>query len=508
MNPLDLLAGMVLDTGEPWGSVAADFQVADAEAIFAQVGPRWHYLVRPRGGSKTTDTAGIALAWLATEAPAGARSYVVASDEDQGALLIDSASALVDGTPALRTAIDVASLKLTARSGATVEALAADGPGMFGLRPHLMIVDEFANWPATRNSRRVWTAILSAMHKVPGSRLVILTSAGEPSGQAFKVLEEARRSDRWRTSEVTSLPWVDPAELEAQRPLLRDSEFARLHLGVWTQSEDRLVSEEDLLAAAVLDGPQAPVPGTSYVVTLDAGLVKDATVVVVAHAEPLGEGFGAPRRVVVDRLWRVKGSRLKPVQLATVESYILQVCREYHGAPLHADPYQVVGLLQRLRSKGVRASEFTFSSQSVGRVANALHLALRNRLLHIPNDPDLLSELGRVRLRESSPGAVRLDHDSGEHDDQAVAIAIAVAVLQGEGNVGAAFLDAWEREVAARDADPAAAVKREHPELGGLHFHSEIDRPVAGGKCGGGGNHRYQQVGDDWQCQRCQGYKP
>jgi phage FluMu gp28-like protein len=79
----------------------------------------------------------------------------------------------------------------------------------------------------------------------------------------------------------------------------------------------------------------------------------------------------------------------------------------------------------------VRASEFTFTAQSVGRVANALHLALRNRLLTLPNDPDLIAELGRVRLTQTSPGAVRLDHDSGEHDDQAVAIAIAVAVLQG-----------------------------------------------------------------------------
>jgi phage terminase large subunit-like protein len=429
---LDLLSGMTLDTGATWGSVAADFQRADAAAIFAETGPRWHYLVRPRGGSKTTDAAGIALAWLATEAPAGARAYVIASDEDQAALLIDSASGLIDGTPALRSAVSVQSLKLTARSGATVEALPADGSGAFGLRPHLVIVDEFANWPATRNSRRVWTAILSAMHKVPGSRLVILTSAGEPNGQAYKVLVEARRSDRWRTSEVSSLPWVSEADLEAQRPLLRESEFARLHRGEWVQSEDRLVSEEDLLAAAVLDGPQAPLPGVKYVVTLDVGLVRDATVVVVAHSERVSGEPDAPVRVIVDRLWRVKGSRLKPIQLSAVEEFILRASREYHSAPLHADPYQAQNLIQRLRAKGVRSREFVFSSQSVGRVANTLHLALRNRLLWIPNDPDLLAELGRVRLRESSPGAVRLDHDSGEHDDQAVAVAIACSVLESE----------------------------------------------------------------------------
>jgi hypothetical protein len=518
---LDLLGAMTLDTGSTWADAAADFQRADAAAIFDRSGPQWHYLVRPRGGSKTTDTAGIALAWLATEAPAGARAYVVAADEDQSALLIDSASGLIDGTPALRSAVSVQSLKLTARSGATVEALAADGPGMFGLRPHLIVVDEFANWPSTRNSRRVWTAILSAMHKVPGSRLVILTSAGEPNGQAFKVLEEARRSDRWRTSEVSRLPWVSEDDLEAQRPLLRESEFARLHRGEWTQSEDRLVSEEDLAAAAVLDGAQAPVPGVSYVVTLDVGLVRDATVVCVAHCEPLGVEYGAPRRVVVDRLMRWKGSRLKPIQLSMVEGAVLTASREYNMAQLHADPYQAVDLLQRLRTKGVKASEFTFSSQSVGRVANALHLALRNRLLWIPNDADLLAELGRVRLRESSPGAVRLDHDSGEHDDQAVAIAMAVAVLQGGVREGEAWIEFWRRKLADDAAHPERAVRAEHPESGLLPKLGEAHGPArvtAGPTCpgggglkgslpGSGGHHRWERLdGGGVRCKLCGGY--
>jgi hypothetical protein len=263
------------------------------------------------------------------------------------------------------------------------------------------------------------------------------------------------------------------------------------------------VSEDDLAAAAVLDGPQAPMSGVNYVVTLDIGTTRDATVVVVAHAEPLGEEFGAPRRVVVDRLWRVKGSRLKPVQLSTVEAFIEQACHEYNGAPLHADPYQAVSLLQRLRSKGVHASEFTFSSQSVGRVANALHLALRNRLLWIPNDPDLLAELGRVRLRESSPGAVRLDHDSGEHDDQAVAIAIAVAVLQGGSQVGAAWLEVWKRELAERGAHPEREVRAEHPELRALPRLVAYDRPGLRPGC----KHRWQHSGNGDYCVFCAGFK-
>jgi phage terminase large subunit-like protein len=433
LDPLDLMSGMVLESGDLWGSVAADFQVADARAIFDTNGPRWHFQTRPRGGSKSTDAAGDGLVWLATEAPAGARGYVVATDSDQAALLVDAAAGLVDRTPAMRSVVDVGALKMVARSGASVEVLSADGASAFGLRPHLLVVEEFAQWPQTRNARRLWTALLSALGKIPGSRLVILTSAGEPGHFSHKVLEEARRSDRWRVSEVPGpLPWVDPAELEAQRPLLRDSEFARLHLNVWTQSEDRLVSAEDLAAACVLDGSQAPRSGVKYVATLDVGVTDDACVAVVAHAERVSEEPGSSARVVVDRIARWRGSRRRPVDLTEVENWVQTASAEYHGAPLHADPYQAVGLLQRLKARGVRAEQFTFSAQSVGRVANALHLALRNRTILLPDDEDLRAELGRVRLRETSPGAVRLDHDSGEHDDQAVAIAIACAVLQGK----------------------------------------------------------------------------
>jgi len=291
-------------------------------------------------------------------------------------------------------------------------------------------LDEFAQWPESRNARRVWTAILSSLHKVPGCRLVILTSAGEPSHWIFKILEEARRSDIWRINEVPGpLPWIPAAELEAQRPLLRDSEFTRLHLNRWTQSEDRLVSAADLEADAVLEGPLEPQSGVRYVVTLDVGLTNDACVAVVAHSEQRYEDRAEARRVVVDRLARWCGTKSRPVNLDEVEAWVATASRSYNGAAIHADPWQADGLLQRLQRRGARAEQFNFTSTSVGRVATALHLALRNRLIWLPRNDDLLAELARVRLRESQPGVVRLDHDSGEHDDQAVAIGIAVAVL-------------------------------------------------------------------------------
>src|SRR5580698_1598714 len=125
-SPLDLIAALRLESGKQWGDVAAPFQWEDAEAIFDDEGPRWHLLTRPRGGSKTTDLAAVALSWLATVAVPGARGYVVASDKDQAAILIDGAAGLVDRTPELKSRITVQAYKLVAQSGATVEVLSSD----------------------------------------------------------------------------------------------------------------------------------------------------------------------------------------------------------------------------------------------------------------------------------------------------------------------------------------------------------------------------------------------
>ena len=434
-DPLSILAAMRLEDGNEWGAIATDWQWDDAKAFFNDEGPRWHFITRPRGGSKSTDLAGIALSWLATVAPPGARGYVIASDRDQGAILVDAASGLVDRTPELRSSVMVGSLKITAKNGATLEVLAADGSSAFGLRPSLVIADEAAQWGATRNAKRVWTAITSALNKVPNCKFAVLTSAGEPSHWIYPVLLKARKDpEHWRVSETPGpLPWVNLADLEAQG--LRDSEFQMLHLNRWVQSEDRLVSAENLAAAAVLDGDQDPRPGISYRIGCDLGFVNDRSVVAVCHREPTGPEPNAQSRVVVDNLKVWRGTRLRPVQLSEVEDWLVLVAKLYNNARIHCDPSEARGLLQRLQARGVRAEAFLFTTQSVGRLGQALHLALKSGLLWIPRDADLLEELGRVRLIPTGIGQARLDHDSGQHDDRAVAIGIATAILM-EGSYG------------------------------------------------------------------------
>jgi len=431
---LNLLSALVTDSGARWGEIATGWQEADARAVLepAPGDPLLHWCGRPKGGSKSTDLAGMSLAWLLTQAPPMTEGYAAASDREQANRLLDKARGLITRTGGLGSIQVQADRIVNTASGARVVALAADVAGSEGLLSPFFVVDELPNWADTPTAKRLWVSVASGLPKWPGARLVVIGHAGSPSHWSFKVFELARDEPEWRLSDIRGpLPWVSESALNMQRKLLMPSDFSRRHLNQWTEAEDTLSSVEDVRAAAVLEGPVPPQRGVDYVVAVDLGSKHDAAVAVIAHAEPVegewvdGEQRVERQRVVVDRLMRWQGSRLRPVSFDVVEDWLVQAAESYRPRRMLLDPWQALGMLQRLRGRGVPAEEWAFTQASVGRLAQTLFGLLGQRLLHIPNDEHLIDELSHVRLRETAPGIVRMDHDSGRHDDQAIAIALA-----------------------------------------------------------------------------------
>jgi hypothetical protein len=430
LDPLALLAGLQLEDGRAWGDAAADFQHEDAAAVLLGTAPgdrRLHWIGRPRGGSKTTDAGGFALVALLTQAPPRSTSHAFARDREQAGLLLDALRGLAERS-GLAALLDFGAWSVTVKSsGARLLIESADAASALGARPYLVIVDELAAWPQTREARSLWQSIVSGLPKRRDSRLLVITTAGEPGSMAAGILAGARESARWRVSDfVGALPWADADDLAEQRRMLPESVYLRLHENRWTAAEDRLVTPADLAACVTLDGPLDYDPRHRYICGLDLGLKDDRTVLTVAHAEP--RDSGGPR-VVLDRLAVLQGSRANPVQLSDVEALAEQTSRAYGHARIRLDPWQAIGLAQRLRDRGVSVEEWAFSAQSVGRLGQSLHLLLRDHRLALPDDRELLDELQTVRLRESSPGVYRLDHDAGHHDDRAVALGLAALAL-------------------------------------------------------------------------------
>lgn len=423
----DLLGALVLEDGRPWAKAAHDFQRADAEAVLAAVlAPRWHFWLRGRGLSKTTDAAAVAFVLLIAEAPPRSRSYVYAVDEDQAALLLDALVGFAERSGLLNL-IEVQARSVTCRaSGATLSIEASDSASAFGTRPWLVVADEVALWPDTSNHARLWASIISGLGKVPGSRLLVMTSAGSPSHPSFKRWQAAVEEKHWRASLTPGpSPWWSPEDVEAARRDLTPAEFRRFVLCQWAEADDALATSDDVAACVGPYRVLEPRPGVRYTMALDIGTKRDATVLAVGHAEQSAAG----RRVVIDRVQRWRGTRLRPVSMGDVEAAVLACWQRYGRARLIYDPHQAAQLSERLRRAGVRADEYLFTTASVNRLARSLYGALRDRAIELPDDEDLVAELASVRLVERGPGLVKIDHRSGEHDDQAVTVAMLAATL-------------------------------------------------------------------------------
>ncbi len=76
---------------------------------------------------------------------------------------------------------------VTTMQGARLEVIPADVASSYGLRGWLFVVDELTGWSLLNQG--VWTSVLSAVSKVLGCRLVVLTSAGDPAHWSYRVRE-------------------------------------------------------------------------------------------------------------------------------------------------------------------------------------------------------------------------------------------------------------------------------------------------------------------------------
>jgi hypothetical protein len=448
VNARDVLARLRLPDGRLWVDAAFPFQIEDARAVLADDGPPYNFLTRSRGSSKTGDLAAVALAMLLAAEDA-ARLVWCASDTGQGQLAIDAIDAyLRDG--GLAGSAEVQSRRVTApASGARLDVLPADEPGAWGLTPDAVFVDELANWSDTPAPRRMWEAISSAAAKRDDCRLVVLTTAGSPDHFAAKVLEHAKGSSLWRVHEVPGpAPWAEPERVAEQRARLPQAVYEQLFENRWVAAEGSFLDPAVVEAAFTLDGPTLDrAPNARYRAGLDLGAVSDASVLAIGHRQ--GEA------VHLDRMQVWQGSRRNPVNFGEVETTAVEAHRHY-GFSMLADPWQALSTIRRLRERGVRVEEFTFSQGSKQKLAASLLHALNSGGLKLYDAQGLKDELLGLRLKQSASGAWSFDHRSGGHDDRAAALALML--------VGALEHGPEQRIViAAGPVDPQAARRSPSP---------------------------------------------
>ena len=223
------------------------------------------YLQVGRGNRKTS--LGAALALLHTFGPERVPSGQVisaAADRKQARIAYEEAVGIIATTPAMAVIAQIQDFKnrIVHKKARTVyEAISADAPTQFGRTPGFALVDEL--WAHKKID--LWHAIRTGLTKVPGSLLVIATTAGRGSTSPdFPIYEYAKRVAAGEIDDPSFLPiifeaprdcdWQDEAiwhpvnpglahgypDLESLRQLAHEARerpadreaFCQFHLGI------------------------------------------------------------------------------------------------------------------------------------------------------------------------------------------------------------------------------------------------------------------------------------
>jgi terminase large subunit-like protein len=433
-DPIELIAeSLILPNDQPYGKCWESWQRQFFQAIFATVQdkkrlrrqaitrPRFRlcYSERRRGESKTEDCAAAALADLLT-GPDWHRSYVVAADTDQAALVIDSIRGFQARSPILTHLQVMRNVVLNPATNAELRIMSSDDRTAYGIRPFRVWFDELSLQP----DERLWTAMWSAIGKSPLSQMVAVSMAGwDFASFAWRVREQAASSEDYyfHTREGSELaPWLSERDMTEQRATLHPADFARFWECKWTEPKGSWITRE--MYAAAETGRESHT-GHNCVGFVDVGLVHDPTAIAVVHQQ--GE------RVVLDTLRTLQGSRNEPVQLEAVEDLVSDLTRRFGVKHWTFESPQAVASVQRLQAK-LRGTEIEARYPTVetqARLFGGLYQLFANhRLVLYPHEQ--LRKEALALVTKTVGGRLKVVESSSVHQDHVVALGGAADLIE------------------------------------------------------------------------------
>ena len=302
------------------------------------------------------------------------------------------------------------------RTGSRAEIIAADVAGSHGARPDVVILNE-----SIRVTRREFAEnLLDNAAKVPHGLVMVATNAGNLDSWQWEWREAARQSPRWFFHKWDQpAPWLNPADIEEAQRRNGPSRFARLWRGVWSTAGGDALEEKDIQAAVTLPGPimeRHPMEGcVAAWISVSSMTIRRLwwcwwTSTFAAPKWP-GCSHGhhhTTGRSILNRFTnRCSGSN---------DSFVVG-CSAY-------DPFQAEYMAQRARLVGLESHPVPFTGQQLTSMASAFLEMFRSQQIDIYPDPQLVEDLRRLRIEETSYGyRLSAKRDDRGHADRATASA-------------------------------------------------------------------------------------
>jgi phage terminase large subunit-like protein len=403
--------------------------------------PRQALVSIPAGNGKSTLAAALGLYGLLADRTEGAQVLVIASDERQARIILNTARRMVELEPALYDRVQIfKDHLLEPHTDSTFMALPADPGALQGWDPSLAIVDElhvvtddtFEAMAARAGKRE--QSLLLAISTPPkagqdDSVMRRLVDHGREGGDPSFYFREFMAPPGCALDDEQAWAVANPAlddflHRDALRatlpPKMRESAFRRYRLGQWVQVEEAWLPDGAWQACA---DPTAEIPdGAEVVVTLDGSFSRDCTALVVATVTDRPH-------VHLYRLWEApEGSRDWRVPVVAVEDAIRAACTRWRVLEVTADPYRWQRSLEVLDADSIPVSEFFQNAARMGPATARAYQLIVDQVLTHDGSPALGRHVANAILREDSRGArLSKEHkDSPRRIDAAVCMVMAV----------------------------------------------------------------------------------
>lgn len=423
----------------------ADFTALDPAWLRLAVGAqapsppfRRAYIERPRGHSKTTDTA-VQLAWALFAATRPINGLVAAADLEQARLVHAAMQRLTGTNVELLGQLDFLENAVRNRNnGSLLKIVSSDVRSSWGELPDFVICDELCHW----KSPDLWYSLLSSAAKRPESILIVLSNAGIGRGWQWDAREAARTDPAWYFSTLDGprAPWITEESLAEQRRLLPPAVFARLWLNQWQHSDGEFVSltEAEVCREDSLIMQSRGEPGLDYVASIDYAEKRDLTVGCICHRKGT--------TVIVDRMDVVRPAPNHTTPVKWVSDWMHSTAAAFPNIQFILDAHQLVSVIQSLEAQyPIERFEFRAGQGNCELALTLRQLILERQVRWFPecgvipgeeqNRPrdDLEHELASLIVREMPGGRFRFDHrnDGRHHDDRSFALAVACQALIG-----------------------------------------------------------------------------
>jgi phage terminase large subunit-like protein len=345
-------------------------------------------------------------------------------------------------------------------TGGVLRVLSADGALQEGKNPSLVVIDELHVF-TTSKQIALYNALTTKLHKRAGSRLIVISTAGEDKDsllgnlidaivkageveyqrlgckmivrdyEAKRLLiyygapEEAdiRDPQIWRACNPAS--WITDEALRLAALQEPESVFRRYHLNQWVKGEEAAIQPAawDACEDASVEIPA----GADIWVAVDLGEKRDTAAVV--WGAPVGD-----RLVVRSRVFTAQQVSGMETTLPQVEACLRDLAGRYHVRRVDFDPWQMRDLAARLASEGlpmfeckqnnvvmVPASQLTFDLIGARQIAHDGDKTLRAHVLGTSGE---LTATGGWRFAKAK---TKTGHrDLSKQNDACVALAMMV----------------------------------------------------------------------------------